>query len=63
MLRRVGRQIITDEIAADKLQLGIDLLVAEQEPTMVIIPDAVLLPPAGLYQRCSGLSWSIAAER
>lgn len=32
-----------DDIAADKLQLGIELLVKEQEPTMVVIPDAVLL--------------------
>lgn len=34
------------DIEADKLQAAIDLLVAEQEPTMVVIPDAVLLPPA-----------------
>ncbi|WDT73749.1 MAG: hypothetical protein MPW16_10760 [Candidatus Manganitrophus sp.] len=36
----------TAEIAADKLQAAIDLLMAEQEPTMVIIPEVVRLPPA-----------------
>ncbi len=32
-----------DDIEADKLQKGIDLLIKEQEPTMVVIPDTVLL--------------------
>lgn len=34
------------DIEADKLQAGIDLLIKEQEPTMVVIPDVVLLPEA-----------------
>ncbi len=33
----------SDGIEADKLTLGIGLLVKEQEPTMVVMPDAVLL--------------------
>ena len=33
-----------DAIEADKLQKGINLLVKEQEPTMVVIPETVLLP-------------------
>lgn len=32
-----------DDIEADKLMAGIELLIKEQEPTMVVIPDAVLL--------------------
>jgi phage tail sheath protein FI len=32
-----------DDIEADSLQKGIDLLVKEQEPTMVVIPETVLL--------------------
>lgn len=32
-----------DDVAADKLQNGIGLLVKEQEPTMVVIPETVLL--------------------
>ncbi|HHJ80064.1 MAG TPA: phage tail sheath family protein, partial [Candidatus Tenderia electrophaga] len=32
-----------DDIDADKLQKGIDLLVKEQEPTMLVIPETVLL--------------------
>lgn len=31
-------------IEPDKLKGGVDLLVTEQEPTLVVIPDAVLLP-------------------
>lgn len=33
----------SDDVAADKLTAGVDQLVKEQEPTMVVIPDAVLL--------------------
>lgn len=33
-------------VEAEKLQKGIDLLAKEQEPTMVVIPDAMLLKPA-----------------
>jgi phage tail sheath protein FI len=33
-----------DDINPDKLKAGLELLVKEQEPTMVVIPDAVLLP-------------------
>lgn len=32
-----------DAVEADKLQKGIGLLIKEQEPTMVVMPDAVLL--------------------
>ena len=32
-----------DDIEADKLQKGVELLVKEQEPTMVVIPETVLL--------------------
>ena len=32
-----------NDIEADKLKKGIELLIKEQEPTMVVIPDAVLL--------------------
>ncbi len=32
-----------EDVEADKLQKGIDPLVKEQEPTMVVIPDAMLL--------------------
>jgi len=32
-----------DAIAADKLTKGIDLLIKEQEPTMVVVPETVLL--------------------
>jgi phage tail sheath protein FI len=32
-----------DDIEADKLSSGVDLLVKEQEPTMVVIPETVLL--------------------
>ncbi len=32
-----------DDVDPDKLKGGVDLLVKEQEPTMVVIPDAVLL--------------------
>jgi phage tail sheath protein FI len=35
-----------DDVAMDKLTGGIDLLVKEQEPTIVVIPDAVLLKQA-----------------
>jgi uncharacterized protein len=34
----------SDAVDPDKLKGGIDLLVKEQEPTIVVIPDAVLLP-------------------
>ena len=33
----------SDDIEMDRLQKGIDLLIKEQEPTMVVIPEAVLL--------------------
>ena len=33
-----------DIVSKDDLSAGIDLLLSEQEPTMVVIPDAVLLP-------------------
>ena len=33
----------SDDVEADKLQKGINLLVKEQEPTMVVIPETVLL--------------------
>ena len=33
-----------DAVDPDKLKGGVDLLVKEQEPTMVVIPEAVLLP-------------------
>lgn len=33
----------SDDIEPDKLQAGIDTLIKEQEPTMVVIPEAVLL--------------------
>ncbi len=36
----------SDDIEADKLTNGINLLTKEQEPTMVVIPDAVLLKEA-----------------
>lgn len=32
-----------DDIDPDKLKAGVDLLIKEQEPTMVVIPEAVLL--------------------
>ena len=32
-----------DDISPDKLNAGIDLLIKEQEPTIVVIPEAVLL--------------------
>ena len=32
-----------DDIEADKLMKGIDLLIKEQEPTMVVIPETVIL--------------------
>lgn len=32
-----------NDIEADKLEKGIDLLIKEQEPTMVVMPDVVLL--------------------
>lgn len=35
-----------DDVDPDKLKAGVDLLVKEQEPTMVVIPDAVLLKQA-----------------
>lgn len=35
-----------DQIEMDKLKKGIDTLVKEQEPTMVVIPDAMLLKSA-----------------
>jgi uncharacterized protein len=35
-----------DTIDKDKLTAGIDLLIKEQEPTMVVMPDAVLLAEA-----------------
>ncbi|MGD8588097.1 MAG: phage tail sheath C-terminal domain-containing protein [Chromatiales bacterium] len=35
-----------DDIEADKLMKGINLLVKEQEPTMVVIPETVLLAEA-----------------
>lgn len=34
------------DVEADKLMKGIDLLIKEQEPTMVVIPDAMLLDKA-----------------
>lgn len=34
----------SDDIDPDKLKAGVDLLVKEQEPTMVVIPDSMLLP-------------------
>jgi len=34
----------SDEVSPDKLKAGIELLVKEQEPTLVVIPEAVLLP-------------------
>ena len=36
----------SDDIEADKLTKGINLLMKEQEPTMVVMPDAVLLKEA-----------------
>ncbi len=33
----------SDDVEADKLQKGINLLVKEQEPTMVVVPETVLL--------------------
>jgi phage tail sheath protein FI len=36
----------SDAVDPDKLKAGVDLLVKEQEPTIVVIPDAVLLPQA-----------------
>lgn len=36
----------TSDVEADKLQKGIDLLIKEQEPTMVVIPETMLLKPA-----------------
>lgn len=33
-----------DSVSPDKLKAGIDLLIKEQEPTIVVIPEAVLLP-------------------
>ena len=35
-----------EDIEADRLQNGVDLLIKEQEPTMVVIPETVLLSPA-----------------
>lgn len=35
-----------NEVEADKLQKGIDLLIKEQEPTMVVIPETMLLKAA-----------------
>ena len=35
-----------DDIDADSLQHGVDLLVKEQEPTMVVVPETVLLSEA-----------------
>lgn len=35
-----------DAVDPDKLKAGVDLLIKEQEPTMVVIPEAVLLPQA-----------------
>jgi phage tail sheath protein FI len=35
-----------DDIEQEKMAAGIELLVKEQEPTMVVIPDAMLLDPA-----------------
>jgi hypothetical protein len=35
-----------DDVESDKLMAGIDLLIKEQEPTMVVIPDVVLLDEA-----------------
>ncbi len=32
-----------DDVDPDKLKAGVDLLIKEQEPTMVVIPEAVLL--------------------
>lgn len=36
----------SDAVDPDKLKAGVDLLVKEQEPTIVVIPDAVLLKQA-----------------
>lgn len=33
----------SDDVEADKLQKGVNLLVKEQEPTMVVVPETVLL--------------------
>ncbi|SNY53333.1 hypothetical protein SAMN06297280_2370 [Arsukibacterium tuosuense] len=33
----------TDEVTGEKLMAGIDLLIKEQEPTILVIPEAVLL--------------------
>lgn len=35
-----------DAVDPDKLKAGVDLLIKEQEPTMVVVPEAVLLPQA-----------------
>ncbi len=40
-----------DQINADKLTAGIDLLTKEQEPTMVVIPDAVRLADIDAFTR------------
>jgi hypothetical protein len=37
----------TDEINAEALQNGIDALIKEQEPSMVLIPEAITLPSKG----------------
>jgi len=36
----------SDNIESDRLQKGVDLLIKEQEPTMVVIPETVLLSEA-----------------
>ena len=36
----------SDEINPEKIKAGLELLVKEQEPTMVVIPDLMLLPQA-----------------
>ena len=40
-----------DALDAGKMETGVDQLIKEQEPTMVVIPEAVLLAPGD----CSGL--------
>lgn len=37
----------TSDVEADKLRQGVDLLIKEQEPTMVVIPDTMLLVKEG----------------
>lgn len=55
-----------DTIDPDKLKGGVDLLVKEQEPTMVVIPDAVLLKQAdciGVQQHMLDHSGNVMKNR